>query len=176
MFFIGGHRAALAAAASFGSLVIALAPSANAATLPVNAEVGVATPLDVAAFERTVSNQYHVAFRNVVTADIDRDGDLDVVAITDRSLVVWVNDGSGHLTAQVPKNAPALAGRSPATTSRDRDLPRDEPIQDDGPSTPLLTANAHAPPVLLALYRRRTDLVAPRDISCTGRTSRAPPA
>jgi hypothetical protein len=76
----------------------------------------------------------------------------------------------------VPKNAPALAGRSPATTSRDRDLPRDEPIQDDGPSTPLLTANAHAPPVLLTRYPPRHDLAAPRDIACTSRTSRAPPA
>jgi len=176
MLCTGRRRAAFAVAAAIGSLVVAAAPSANAATLPVNAEVGVGTPLDVASFERTVSNKYHVAFRRVVTADIDRDGDLDVVATTDRSLVVWVNDGSGHLTAQVPKNAPALAGRSQATTSRDRDLPRDEPIQDDGPSTPILTADAHAPPVLLARYRRRPDLVAPRDISCTSRTSRAPPA
>jgi len=176
MFCIGGLRAALAAAATAGSVVLALAASANAATLPVNAEVGVGTPLDVATFERTVSSRYHVAFRNVVTADIDRDGDLDVVAITDRSLVVWVNDGSGHLTAQVPKKAQGVTGRSPATTSRDRDLPRDETIQGDGPSTPLLTANAHAPPVLLARYRPRHDLVAPRDIACTCRTSRAPPA
>jgi FG-GAP-like repeat len=172
----GRRRAALAVAAAIGSFVLAAAPSATAATLPVNAEVGVATPLDVAAFERTVSDQYHVAFRNVVTADIDRDGDLDVVAITDRSLVVWVNDGSGHLTAQVPKKAPAAAGRVPATASQDRDLPRDESIQDDGPSTPLLTANAHAPPVLLAPYRCGPDLVVPHDIACTSRTSRAPPA
>src|SRR6266446_201651 len=121
MFSTGWPRAAVTAAA-VAALVGGLAPSAGAATLPVNAEIGVGTRVDVTTFERTVSNQYHVAFRKVVTADIDRDGDLDVLAATDRSLVVWVNDGSGHLTTQVPIKALAVAGRSPATTWQDRDL------------------------------------------------------
>jgi hypothetical protein len=44
-----------------------------------------------------------------VGADIDDDGDLDVVA-SDGSLhlIVWANDGTGHLTRQVPK--PSLPG------------------------------------------------------------------
>ena len=57
-----------------------------------------------------------------VTADIDADGDLDVVA-TDQALnlLVWVNDGSGHLTRQRPRHsggestsapAPAFEGRA----------------------------------------------------------------
>jgi len=175
MFSTGWRRAAFTAAAVV-PLVGALAPSASAATLPVNAEIGVGTPVDVDTFERTVSNRYHFAFRKVVTADIDRDGDLDVVAATDRNLVVWVNDGSGHLTTQVPKKALALAERSPATTWQDRDLPRDEPIQGDGPSTPLLSPRAHAPPDLVARYRCRSDLIVRLDIACGCRTSRAPPA
>src|SRR5262245_8966534 len=41
-----------------------------------------------------------------VTADIDADGDLDVVA-TDQALnlLVWVNDGRGHLTRQRPRHS-----------------------------------------------------------------------
>ena len=41
-----------------------------------------------------------------VTADIDDDGDLDVVA-TDSALnlLVWVNDGNGHLTRQRPRHS-----------------------------------------------------------------------
>jgi hypothetical protein len=40
---------------------------------------------------------------SIVTADIDADGDLDVVA-SDSALQihVWVNDGAGHFTAQEP--------------------------------------------------------------------------
>ena len=43
---------------------------------------------------------------SIVVADIDRDGDADVVA-TDGALhlFVWINDGRGHLTRQTP--APA---------------------------------------------------------------------
>src|SRR5258705_9259236 len=123
MFCTAWRRAAFTAAVA--SLVGAFALSASAETLPVNAEIGVGTRVDVTTFESTVSNQYHVAFQKVVTVDIDRDGDLDVVATTDRSLVVWLNDGSGHLTTQVPKKALRVAGRSPATTWRDSDLPRD---------------------------------------------------
>ena len=72
MFCIGGHRAALAAAATVGSLVVALAPSANAATLPVNAEVGVGTLLDVASFGAHSLQQIRRSVPHVVTADIDR--------------------------------------------------------------------------------------------------------
>ncbi len=174
--FSTGWRQAAFTVVMVGSFVGALVPSASAATLPPNAEIGVGTHVDVAAFERTVATRYHVAFRKVVAADIDRDGDLDVVAATDHSLVVWVNDGSGHLTTQSPKIAPAVDGRSPATTWKDRDLQRDEPIQNDAPSTPLLTADAHAPPVLVVRYPRRPDLAVRLDITCGSRTPRAPPA
>ncbi len=40
----------------------------------------------------------------LLTADIDADGDLDVVATGDHGLElsVWVNDGTGHLTRKRP--------------------------------------------------------------------------
>jgi hypothetical protein len=61
---------------------------------------------------------------SAITADIDADGDLDVVA-TDQSLnlLVWVNDGTGHLTRQRPRHSggesttpgdPALERRLPS--------------------------------------------------------------
>jgi hypothetical protein len=52
-----------------------------------------------------------------VTADIDADGDLDVVA-TDQALnlLVWVNDGSGHLTRQRPRHSGGETTSAPAPT------------------------------------------------------------
>jgi hypothetical protein len=52
-----------------------------------------------------------------VTADIDADGDLDVIA-TDQSLnlLVWVNDGSGHLTRQRPRHSGGESTSAPAPT------------------------------------------------------------
>ncbi|HEX7137547.1 MAG TPA: VCBS repeat-containing protein [Vicinamibacterales bacterium] len=59
-----------------------------------------------------------------VTADIDADGDLDLVATDqDLNLLVWVNDGAGHLTRQRPRQSggesttpgdPALERRMPS--------------------------------------------------------------
>jgi hypothetical protein len=52
-----------------------------------------------------------------ITADIDSDGDLDVVA-TDQSLnlLVWVNDGTGHLTRQRPRHSGGDSTSSGAPT------------------------------------------------------------
>jgi hypothetical protein len=49
-----------------------------------------------------------------VTADIDADGDLDVVA-TDRALnlLIWVNDGTGRLTRQRPRQAGGVSTSAP---------------------------------------------------------------
>ena len=42
-----------------------------------------------------------------VVADVDRDGDSDVVASTGRSgLQIWINRGSGRFAALVPRHAP----------------------------------------------------------------------
>jgi len=51
---------------------------------------------------------------SVTAADIDADGDLDVVG-SDGSLdlIVWANDGTGHLTRRYPKRS-SPGGWSPA--------------------------------------------------------------
>ena len=43
----------------------------------------------------------------IVNEDIDFDGDMDVVAVeNDLDLIVWLNDGSGHLVQQRPQRVP----------------------------------------------------------------------
>jgi len=60
---------------------------------------------------------------SAVTADIDADGDLDVVA-TDQSLnlLVWVNDGTGHLTRQWPRHSGGES-TSPGSPTLERRAP-----------------------------------------------------
>src|SRR5215831_1506242 len=52
---------------------------------------------------------------SIVAADIDADGDLDVVASdTALQLHVWVNDGAGHFTRQEPRTTTAWRPLPPA--------------------------------------------------------------
>jgi hypothetical protein len=132
------------------AFVVSAATSSAGASLPPNAQIRVGPRIDVTAFRRSVATRYQVELRRIVTADIDRDGDLDVLATTDYGFTVWLNDGSGRLTWQAPSPSPTLDGRSPATTWRDHDRRRDESLQDDVPSVPVPTPYAHAPPALVA--------------------------
>ena len=68
----------------------------------------------------TVSDAVTSDLVAAVTADIDADGDLDVVA-TDQelNLLVWVNDGTGHLTRQHPRRS-AGESTSPAAPAFER--------------------------------------------------------
>src|SRR6185369_8085701 len=50
---------------------------------------------DANSFARQIALSYHVDPHRVLAADIDRDGDLDVLAATDDGFKVWVNDGHG---------------------------------------------------------------------------------
>ena len=146
-----------------------------AATLPARAEVRVRGPLDIGAFERCVAKRYHVQFRKVVAADIDRDGDLDFISVTDAGLIVWVNDGHGRLTSETPTRAPAGAAGSSGAAWQDQAARRDDPFPNAGPSVPLPGSYAHGPP---ADYIRRTVssdvFICRRPAGC--RTPRAPPA
>jgi len=126
--------------------VLLCAGSAFADAVPAGSVVRVDRAIDLAAFTRTIATRFHVVLERVAAADIDRDGDLDVVASTDRGFLVWVNDGNGRLTSQTPQSKTGLDGRSPGDTwsgGRSRD---DETIQNDVPSTRLAATYAHAPP------------------------------
>jgi len=58
---------------------------------------------------------------SIVAADIDSDGDLDVVA-SDSSLQlhVWVNDGAGHFTLRTPRRSSGLQPTPPAPSVDDQ--------------------------------------------------------
>ena len=75
---------------------------ATAAPVPLRADIRAGHQIDIAAFERFVALRYDIHVRKAIAADIDRDGDLDLVAATDRGFIVWVNDGAGHLTSAPP--------------------------------------------------------------------------
>lgn len=54
-------------------------------------------------FRSAVSPATISRFLQVVTRDIDRDGDLDVIATDGTAdLLVWENDGAGHFTRKTP--------------------------------------------------------------------------
>jgi hypothetical protein len=127
-------------------VVACLSTPARAATVPNGAVVCVDRPIDVAAFARMVANRYHVVLQRVVAADIDRDGDLDVLASTDREFLVWVNDGAGRLTSQAPKPHSAIDGHSAPDTWNGAEPPDEAAIQNESPSPRLPGARPHAPP------------------------------
>jgi hypothetical protein len=142
------RRASFAAVMALALLSPFASSVAQAASLPVDADVRVGRCIEPASFRWLVASRYHVEFNKVIAADIDSDGDIDVVATTDHSFTVWVNDGAGHLTSQRPTERPAIASQAPATTfSQDDD--RAQPSSNDGvPGTALPAEKAHAPPTL----------------------------
>jgi len=168
-----GRSAALFAGVCI--LVTLHSAPARAATLPLRAEVRIGPSIDIAAFERVVALRYHVHFRKIVAADIDHDGDLDLVAATDGGFVVWVNDGEGHLTSQPPSHAPSVDGLASRTAWRGRGAPVQETIQNTLPSVPLPGVYAHAPPQLVAPTRSLLDAFACCHSAFGCHTPRAPP-
>lgn len=141
------------ARASLAILIVASVSTGTAwaDTVPSGASVRVGRSIDIAAFAHAVASRYDVVFHRVVTADIDRDGDLDVLATTDAGFVIWVNDGNGRLTSEPPRpHAPMVDGRAAGDTWRDRGDRADDTIQNELPSPPLPGERAHAPPIAIA--------------------------
>jgi hypothetical protein len=106
------RRGAFIAVALFACLRTGVTPvrPSVAAAESVWRPVSIAWPTDV-----TTSEIPTGGLVAAVTADIDADGDLDVVA-TDQALnlLVWVNDGSGHLTRQRPRHSGGESTSAPA--------------------------------------------------------------
>jgi hypothetical protein len=143
--------------------------------VPAGSVVRMERDIDLTAFMRLVATQYHIHLRRVVAADIDRDGDLDVVGATDRGFVVWVNDGAGRLTSQFPQQHPAVDGRAPADTWSGGAPRRDETIQNDLPSPRLPNPCAHAPPSMIVPHTASPDVVFNTDALRGTCAPRAPP-
>lgn len=160
-------------------IVLALAASASvyADTLPAGAVVPAGPSVDLSAFTRAVASRYHVVYDRVIAADIDRDGDIDVIGADRPGLVVWLNDGDGHLTSQAGWAPPArgverLAGDG---LIRRQSSIEDDPLQNDSPSALALPSCARdrLEPARPSLAGR--DAPVPVGDSRSGSSPRAPP-
>jgi hypothetical protein len=113
---------------------------------------------------------------SIVAADIDSDGDLDVVASdTELELHVWINDGSGHFTRRDPmrpgtwQELPPLPGLDTHSTRSNAFTTPSSPSFVTG-SRPLFWTLSASPTSLRRLAHRLPQ------IDRGSRTPRAPPA
>jgi hypothetical protein len=110
----------------------------------------------------------------IVAADIDADGDLDVVASDSAlHLYVWMND-AGHLRQKQPARSSSLQPEPPGPTIERGTAPPPVPTQKDPRS---LRAGTEIDPVLVAPMRRAT-AASPRAVvpaMFAAHTPRAPP-
>lgn len=85
-------------------------------------------------FEDAISVEPGNTLRRVVTVDFDRDGDLDVLASTDRGIRVWLNDGQGNLVSQPPQTAEPISDSTGVRKDAGVRQDSSESIQNDLPS------------------------------------------
>src|SRR5262245_39715824 len=122
------------------------ARAAQAAPVPAGEVMRISHPVDTATFARAFTAIYDVDLRRVVVADIDRDGDADVLAATDHDLSVWVNDGAGRLIWKPVPPAPLVALQQPLGSWQGRPTPNHDTIQNDAPAPRLPSSRATAAP------------------------------
>lgn len=144
--------------------------------MPAGSVVRVDRPIDTEAFARLIATRFHVTLQHVVTTDIDRDGDLDIVASTDRGFLVWVNDGAGRLTSQPPRHAPAVDGSEPGDTWQGGRSRADETIQNNLPSPRLSGSYTSAPPNVAGRRAASVDAEPAATTVRTAKSPRAPPS
>src|SRR6516225_1620112 len=91
------------------------------------------------------SSDVNLPVSSLITADLDADGDLDIVA-ADRSnggigIVVWVNDGAGRLTRKTPSKGNLAS--EPASPSLDEHQPTVmASVQPDGPAIAAISVDS----------------------------------
>jgi hypothetical protein len=155
---------------------LSMASPARAASLPPRAEIGLTSGVEAEVFRQLVLNRYHVEYRIVVAADVDRDGDLDVLASTDRTVTVWVNDGAGHLRAHRLPHGPAMEFCGPGNSWRGREDRAEPTIQGNGQHSPVCVVRAHAPPRSDVCARSVASAATPVGSHARCSSPRAPPA
>jgi hypothetical protein len=132
--------------------------------------------LDAPALHLLVPSADRLQIRAAVGADIDSDGDVDVVAATDRDLVVWINDGRGHFRRRAAHRHPIADGPpAPDTWSGDGSGAA-EAVQVGTVLMPLIVMRAHAPPIDTASQLLAVRTLVRLNVSVTSRTPRAPPS
>jgi hypothetical protein len=123
------------------------------------------------------ASDVNLTVASLVTADLDSDGDLDVIAADASSgslrIVVWENDGAGRLTRKRPARQRSLGGEPAA------------PSVDQGQATVVVSIQSNAPAIetigvnaWLTLPSRPRDLPASSDAPSAALAtlrSRSPP-
>jgi len=181
MFFCARHRA-LAAMLVATALLAGAAPGPASASVRASGSPRCTSSGDWPPTYSSSESQPAISVepgnivRRIVTIDFDRDGDLDVLAATDRGVRVWLNDGQGNLVVQpVQKASPFvdLAGMAQNAGVRHDSS---ESIQNDLPSYDVQQSRTPG-----ALDRPRGtalsgSFLATRDGSRSRIAPRAPPA
>ena len=144
-------------------VALALVPAASAA----------AHPTDANTFAHQVAVSYHVDPHHVLAADIDRDGDLDVLAATNDGFIVWVNDGAGRFTTQTPEPRPLVDGHPAGSSWNGAESLDRETIQSE--SIPIVASCAHAPPDDASRSNAAFDALVRGSSALGYRPPRAPP-
>ena len=115
---------------------------------------------------------------SLVAADVDADGDLDIVASEGAggslAIFVWENDGAGRLTRRQPAKQKSLNGvpASPVLEQHQSDTPAS--IQPDSPAMQTITASVATTPATQSFDRRHDPDVASAALEVL--RSRSPPA
>jgi hypothetical protein len=133
-----------------------------------------AAPLSAAIASSMVETGRRIV--SVVTADIDDDGDLDVVA-SDGSLdlVVLVNDGAGHLSLKHPSHSEGWQPVAPGPGVGERGSPSTPSTQNDPPSFGVAWQPLSRPIDPVRRLLARPDVIA-HVLTPSARHPRAPPA
>ncbi|HKB10958.1 MAG TPA: VCBS repeat-containing protein [Vicinamibacterales bacterium] len=112
---------------------------------------------------------------SAITADIDADGDLDVVASdSNLELLVWVNDGNGNLSRQDANRNRSWASEPTAPSVENRPTGSVASVQTD-PPTVVVDARASFDVQQPARRVARRPAVASVHLLASSRTPRAPP-
>jgi len=168
------HSAVMRLRVAIAAAVLLAVARPGAAAVPAGAVVHVDPVIDLAALSRTIASRYDIVVRRAVTADIDRDGDLDVLTASDYGFDVWVNDGSGWLTSQPPRHHAPVTTNGPADTWRESDSARPMPIPPHE-SSPKMSYRTHAPPPAASQPLSSIDPTVDPRLARGVRTPRAPP-
>ena len=158
--------------------VVRAEASDSAVAVPL-CELRAAHDLRVQALARAIdglSKTTPTPLLRIVAADIDRDGDLDVVATTrGLGLLVWINDGQGRLTPQRPRAPTGLRQDPPEAGFQGFGAGRDDPLQEDSSwlrLAPRQTGISLAPAAGVPPER---DVTVSPDYHLSSRSPRAPP-
>jgi hypothetical protein len=132
-------------------VVAAAVPAHAAARLPSGAHLQIGRVFDAPTFARAIARSYHVrvAVNQIVTADVDLDGDIDVITASEGAIVFWVNDGRGMLSStQASRRSSSVDGPAPAGVRHSEQRGVDVvSAQEEPPSTAVRGVYVHGPPL-----------------------------